>query len=78
MTDGFYKPILCKTCAKPMRYSKEWGYTPLEVTIALIERGYPWASVMHYTCYDNHKRAWYIPSLGDTAEVLVYQDFPFG
>jgi len=77
MADGFYKPILCKMCAKPMKYSKECGYTPLEIAIALIERGYPGSVVMNYTCPDKHKRAWYIPSLGDTAEVLIDRDYPY-
>lgn len=78
MVDGFYKPILCKTCAKPMTYSSQWGYLPLEVITALVERGYPVATVMNYTCSQKHKRAWYIPSLGDREEVLVYRDYPIG
>jgi hypothetical protein len=78
MADGFYKPILCQVCAKPMKYSKDCGYTPLEAVIALIERGYPWATLMNYTCSEKHKRAWYIPSLGDTEEVLIYKDYPIG
>jgi hypothetical protein len=78
MADGFYKPILCKTCAQPMKYSKESGYTPLEVVIALVQRGYSRATVMNYTCSHKHKRAWYIPSLGDREEVLIYKDYPIG
>jgi hypothetical protein len=78
MADGFYKPVLCKMCGKPMKFSNEWGYIPLEVTVALIERGYPWTTLMHYTCSDKHKRAWYIPSLGDREEVLIYQNYPIG
>jgi hypothetical protein len=78
MADGFYKPILCKVCAKPMKFSEECGYIPLEVVLALTERGYPWTVLMNYTCADKHKRAWYIPSLGDTDEVLVYKDYPIG
>lgn len=78
MADGFYKPILCKTCAQPMKFSKEWGFFPLEIISALVERGYQQATVMNYTCPVKHKRAWYIPSLGDTDEVLIYKDYPIG
>ena len=78
MADGFYKPILCKICAKPMKYSSEWGYLPLEIISALFKRGLSQATVMNYTCVEKHKRAWYIPSLGDTEEVLIYKDYPIG
>ena len=78
MADGFYKPILCKVCDKPMKYSKECGYTPLEIVVSLIERGYSGTVVMNYTCSEKHKRAWYIPSVGDMEEVLIYKDYPIG
>lgn len=78
MAGGFYKPILCTVCEKPMKFSKQCGYTPLEIVTSLTERGYPWTVLMNYTCSEKHKRAWYIPSVGDTAEVLVYRDYPIG
>jgi hypothetical protein len=78
MADGFYKPILCKVCAQPMKYSNEWGFLPLEIISALAKRGYSQATVMNYICSRKHKRAWYIPSLGDREEVLIYKDYPIG
>jgi hypothetical protein len=78
MADGFYRSILCQECGKPMKYTKGIGYIPLAAVIALTERGYPETTVMNYTCSEKHKRAWYIPSLGDRAEVLIYRDYPIG
>jgi hypothetical protein len=78
MADGFYKPILCSVCGKPMKYTKETGYMPLAAVITLTERGYPDTALMNYICSEQHKRAWYIPSAGDRAEVLIQRDFPIG
>ena len=78
MADGFYKPILCQMCGKPMKFSNEWGYIPLGSGSRAHRAGIPLDGVMHYTCSDKHKRAWYIPSLGDREEVLIYQNYPIG
>jgi len=78
MANGFYKPILCPVCGKPMQFSPEYGYIPLKAVITLIERGYPLTVMMNYICSDKHKRAWYIPSAGDQREVLIYRDYPIG
>jgi hypothetical protein len=78
MANGFYKPILCQVCGKPMQFSREVGYIPLQAVITLIERGYPTTVLMNYICPHKHKRAWYIPSVGDREEVLIYRDYPIG
>jgi hypothetical protein len=78
MADGFYKPILCPVCGKPMEFGKGIGYLPLSAVTALNERGYPVTTVMDYTCFEKHKRAWYIPSIGDQEEVLIYRNYPIG
>ena len=80
----------CKPCHRAQIRAAKWkktfgitpdapetGYVPLEILVWLFENGYPERSVFHYLCPKEHQRAWYIPSLGERASVLIYKDFKY-
>ncbi len=74
---GFYRRVCCNVCGERMKYEPKYGFTPLEIVVFLTEYRYPWGVVFHYRCPNRHKRAWFIPSLGDREEVLIYKNYTY-